>query len=215
MGRFDLNSLPQCGAKTRSGEPCKRLGNLHNGRCKLHGGRSTGGKTTEGKMAMRTNPIKYSFDRFGRQELDDDLIHEGLDVFERLVELGKLAAPDDWMPELEALLAEHLVALEYAKHIIAATYGPDGFMLAQCALDHYYKQTDALHLHFHIFRMMPGQLWFQQLASRAQISAQNQWDARHIRPGGFPKVRKFDARNMPAEFNMLRHALKMLKESSL
>ncbi|MEY8747019.1 HGGxSTG domain-containing protein [Bacillales bacterium AN1005] len=34
----------QCGAKTRSGEPCKRKA-LANGRCRLHGGKSTGPKT--------------------------------------------------------------------------------------------------------------------------------------------------------------------------
>ncbi|WP_084631267.1 HGGxSTG domain-containing protein [Ferrimonas senticii] len=44
MKRFDLSLLPCCGAKTRSGEPCKRYGSLRNGRCKLHGGRSTGAK---------------------------------------------------------------------------------------------------------------------------------------------------------------------------
>ena len=37
---FDLSTLPRCGAKTRVGTPCKRVGNLRNGRCKLHGGRS-------------------------------------------------------------------------------------------------------------------------------------------------------------------------------
>ncbi len=51
--RFDLNSLPRCGAKTRAGTPCKRFGNLRNGRCKLHGGRSTGARTEEGKRAVR------------------------------------------------------------------------------------------------------------------------------------------------------------------
>jgi len=40
--RFDLNTLPVCGAKTRSGGPCKHKGNLRNGRCKRHGGASTG-----------------------------------------------------------------------------------------------------------------------------------------------------------------------------
>lgn len=53
--RFNLESLPLCGAKTRSGEPCKRKGNKRNGRCKLHGGNSTGAKTEQGKMASRLN----------------------------------------------------------------------------------------------------------------------------------------------------------------
>ena len=40
--RFDLNTLPACGARTRSGGLCKHKGNIRNGRCKLHGGASTG-----------------------------------------------------------------------------------------------------------------------------------------------------------------------------
>ena len=40
--RFDLNTLPICEAKTRSGGLCKHKGNLRNGRCKRHGGDSTG-----------------------------------------------------------------------------------------------------------------------------------------------------------------------------
>jgi len=40
--QFDLNTLPICGARTRSGGLCKHKGNIRNGRCKRHGGGSTG-----------------------------------------------------------------------------------------------------------------------------------------------------------------------------
>ena len=40
--QFDLNTLPICGARTRSGGLCKHKGNNRNGRCKRHGGASTG-----------------------------------------------------------------------------------------------------------------------------------------------------------------------------
>ena len=40
--RFDLNTLPICGARTRSGALCKHKGSIRNGRCKRHGGASTG-----------------------------------------------------------------------------------------------------------------------------------------------------------------------------
>jgi len=40
--QFDLTTLPICGARTRSGGLCKHKGNLRNGRCKRHGGASTG-----------------------------------------------------------------------------------------------------------------------------------------------------------------------------
>ena len=38
----------RCGAKTRRGTPCQRPANKRNGRCRLHGGASTGPRTEEG-----------------------------------------------------------------------------------------------------------------------------------------------------------------------
>ncbi|HBR0975141.1 TPA: hypothetical protein L9K64_001378 [Klebsiella variicola] len=38
-----------CGATTRAGTPCKRKDIYLNGRCKYHGGKSTGARTAEGK----------------------------------------------------------------------------------------------------------------------------------------------------------------------
>ena len=40
--QFNLSTLPICGARTRSGGLCKHKGNIRNGRCKRHGGASTG-----------------------------------------------------------------------------------------------------------------------------------------------------------------------------
>lgn len=41
-----------CGAKTRAGTPCKNLP-MKNGRCRMHGGASTGRKTQEGIARWR------------------------------------------------------------------------------------------------------------------------------------------------------------------
>jgi hypothetical protein len=41
-----------CGARTRSGDPCKALA-LGNGRCRNHGGLSTGPRTIEGMARTR------------------------------------------------------------------------------------------------------------------------------------------------------------------
>lgn len=43
---------PRCGAKTRSGSPC-RAPAMPNGRCRMHGGASTGPRTQEGLERMR------------------------------------------------------------------------------------------------------------------------------------------------------------------
>ncbi len=47
-----------CGAKTRGDAPCKRTDLHKNGRCKLHGGLSTGPKTLEGKRRSALNTGK-------------------------------------------------------------------------------------------------------------------------------------------------------------
>ena len=45
----------RCGAKNRKGTPCKRVDIYASGRCKLHGGHSTGPKTPEGKARALRN----------------------------------------------------------------------------------------------------------------------------------------------------------------
>ena len=47
-----------CGAKTRAGTPCKLTSIYDNGRCKFHGGLSTGPKTQEGKRRSAMNGFK-------------------------------------------------------------------------------------------------------------------------------------------------------------
>lgn len=47
-----------CGARTRKGTPC-RCRALGNGRCKLHGGLSTGPKTAEGWARVRAAHAAY------------------------------------------------------------------------------------------------------------------------------------------------------------
>ena len=41
-----------CGAKTRSGHPCRKPALKRKRRCRLHGGASTGPKTVEGKARI-------------------------------------------------------------------------------------------------------------------------------------------------------------------
>lgn len=48
-----------CGAKTRSGQPCKCPAVRGKARCRLHGGRSTGAKTPEGLAKLRALHLKH------------------------------------------------------------------------------------------------------------------------------------------------------------
>jgi hypothetical protein len=48
----------KCGARTRRGTACGALA-MRNGRCRFHGGRSTGPRTAEGLESMRQAKIKH------------------------------------------------------------------------------------------------------------------------------------------------------------
>ena len=48
-----------CNAKTRSGGECKRFGNVNDGRCHLHGGKSTGPRTKEGRARIAAAHYKH------------------------------------------------------------------------------------------------------------------------------------------------------------
>lgn len=56
-----------CNAKTRKGTPCQIRTIYKNGRCKLHGGLSTGPKTKKGKAASRRNGKKGGRPKLSRQ----------------------------------------------------------------------------------------------------------------------------------------------------
>src|ERR1043165_5217684 len=49
---------PTCGAKTRTGAPCKSRVLHRKGKCKNHGGLSTGPRTEDGKRRSRNGAAK-------------------------------------------------------------------------------------------------------------------------------------------------------------
>lgn len=49
----------RCGAKTRSGTPCKNPAVSGKARCRMHGGRSTGARTPEGRAKLRALHLKH------------------------------------------------------------------------------------------------------------------------------------------------------------
>ena len=54
------NNAPRCGAKTRKGTPCKAPA-MANGRCRMHGGKSTGPRTPEGLERSRKANWKHGY----------------------------------------------------------------------------------------------------------------------------------------------------------
>lgn len=72
----DLDAVRRCGARTRQGSACRQPA-MANGRCRLHGGKSTGPRTAEGlercqrtrwKHGLRSNELN-ALKRAGRQTL--------------------------------------------------------------------------------------------------------------------------------------------------
>jgi len=54
LARQALAALPRCGAKSRqTGEPCKLPGTGAGGRCRFHGGRSTGRPPIHGRFTKK------------------------------------------------------------------------------------------------------------------------------------------------------------------
>lgn len=56
---YSSDGLPICGAKTRSGAPCRNLAMRGKRRCRMHGGASTGPKTKAGKERHRLAVTKH------------------------------------------------------------------------------------------------------------------------------------------------------------
>lgn len=54
----DPNAAPRCGAKTRQGPSCRQPA-MPNGRCRLHGGKSTGPRTEAGLERLRAARTKH------------------------------------------------------------------------------------------------------------------------------------------------------------
>ena len=58
----------RCGAKTRRGTECRRPAYKHNGRCGLHGGKSTGARTPEG--LQRISEANWKHGRYTKEKLE-------------------------------------------------------------------------------------------------------------------------------------------------
>ena len=52
-------SLRDGGAKTRRGTACQRPANMKNGRCRIHGGASTGPRTEDGRARISAANLRH------------------------------------------------------------------------------------------------------------------------------------------------------------
>ena len=78
----------RCGAKTRRGTACRRPASKRNGRCRLHGGRSIGPKSAEGRAkiaAANTTTGQHTKAMIARRK-EDAKIAKGLRDRLRVIE---------------------------------------------------------------------------------------------------------------------------------
>ena len=74
----DPMNAPRCGARTRMGTPCKSPA-MKNGRCRMHGGKSTGPRTPEGLERSRKANFKhglYSAETLEERRYMRQLLHD-------------------------------------------------------------------------------------------------------------------------------------------
>jgi len=62
------NNAPRCGAKTRKGTTC-RAPAMANGRCRMHGGKSTGPRTPEGLERSKKANLKHGYYSAGSADM--------------------------------------------------------------------------------------------------------------------------------------------------
>jgi hypothetical protein len=69
LSRLELaNASPRCGARTRRGGSCEGPA-MHNGRCRMHGGMSTGPRTPEG--LARSRKANWKHGRYSAEAIAD------------------------------------------------------------------------------------------------------------------------------------------------
>jgi hypothetical protein len=86
--RFGPNWPGQrCGARTRKGTPCQRPARLPVGRCRLHGGSSTGPRTKAGLARLVASKIKHGRFTKERREAAKRFAEQGRQMRGELKEL--------------------------------------------------------------------------------------------------------------------------------
>src|SRR5262245_709858 len=81
------NAAPRCGARSkRTGKPC-RAAAMPNGRCKVHGGKSTGPRTPEGLERSRRANWKHGY-YFREAKAERARVRAGILVLRYLRMLG-------------------------------------------------------------------------------------------------------------------------------
>lgn len=90
--------IPTCGARARStGKPCQKYP-CKNGRCHLHGGKSTGPRTPQGKIRSRKARLAHGYYSQSEQEQYRMMRAEIKAVEEQIKYVNSLVSPASMGP---------------------------------------------------------------------------------------------------------------------
>lgn len=154
MPNFDLTTLTRCNAKAKHGGKCQRYGNKINGRCKLHGGKSTGPKTDMGKLHSSANSGGRLMRLTNSHFLAQEDIRSAIEIYERLVSFLN-GDKINW-EQLDLLIGNNLLKMERFKYLVAMILEDITAMAnIQQALDNYYMHNGSEHLRFHSINVQP------------------------------------------------------------
>jgi hypothetical protein len=101
------NAAPRCKAKTRKGTECMAPA-MPNGRCRFHGGKSTGPKTTEGRKKSAEANLKH-----GLYSLKYKMQRNQILVLKKFIEI--MARPGTDSPYLDIMALNHLEREQHKK----------------------------------------------------------------------------------------------------
>jgi hypothetical protein len=88
----DFLAAPRCGARTRAGRGCRQPA-MANGRCRLHGGKSTGARTAEGLARCRTATLVHGHRTAEIIDLKSVAAHHGIRLRALAQAARRLATP--------------------------------------------------------------------------------------------------------------------------
>ncbi|MEZ8606915.1 HGGxSTG domain-containing protein [Vibrio sp. 10N.239.311.G01] len=192
MTRINLAELPKCGAMTRKGTPCQRPGNKTNGRCRLHGGSSTGPTTKAGKAISRNNASKAFPDELFNGKANAQYLTEAHSAYTLLHHL--MSQQEINWQEVHTTVERYRVPLEYAKYRITEFSEPYALAIIQTALDRYYQDNDSAHLRFHAFEGMLMLPMFYRQLTKSQQARLDKWFSKQHLPWEEPQfLKKFEA----------------------
>lgn len=163
--------FPVCGAKTRDGSPCLNA-QMPNGRCRMHGGTSTGTPLKTGRYSKHLNSLRGSYqDSLNDQTLLD--MREQVALLDAIVQQVAVRAENGDTPEFRrrslTLYQESVAASKGGDHAAAASKLQDlGRLLRDgVSMDHrttrLARETERLH-------RMISSVWQVKMQRRNSLS---------------------------------------------